>query len=122
MGFKFFGDGEKTVLKHLIKNFGPLTSEVASALKADSLNYQGNRGGYDVPNLQTEIVLPLKAEEEPDKKSANEQIEASAEAVAPVLDPKSDESEPDPQAKSIRDSTKEAADLFTEKIKGALKS
>ena len=47
---------KKTVLKHLLKNFGPLTSEVASALKADSLNYQGNKCGYDVPNLQTEIV------------------------------------------------------------------
>ena len=114
---------KKTVLKHLLKNFGPLTAEVASALKADSLNYQGNRCGYDVPNLQTEIVLPtLKAEEESDKESAPEQIEASAEAVAPILDPKSDESEPAPQAKSIRESTKEAADLFTEKIKGALKS
>ena len=116
---------KKTVLKHLLKNFGPLTAEVASALKADSLNYQGNRCGYDVPNLQTEIVLPaLKSEEEPDKESAPEQIEASAaEAVAPILDPKSDESEPAPQAaKSIRESTKEAADLFTEKIKGALKN
>ena len=113
---------KKTVLKHLLKNFGPLTSEVASALKADSLNYQGNRCGYDVPNLQTEIVLPLKADEDPYKESAPEQIEASApEAVAPILDPKSDESEQAQQAKSIRESTKEAADLFTEKIKGALK-
>ena len=114
---------KKTVLKHLLKNFGPLTSEVASALKADSLNYQGNRCGYDVPSLQTEIVLPLKAEEEPDKTASEvEQIEASAETDTPILDPKSDESEPAPQAKSIRESTKEAADLFTEKIKGALKS
>ena len=114
---------KKTVLKHLLKNFGPLTSEVASALKADSLNYQGNKCGYDVPNLQTEIVLPLKAEEEPDKKREVEQIEASAEAVAPILDPKPEEAAPvPPAAKSIRESTKEAADLFTEKIKGALKS
>ena len=77
-----------------------------------------------MPTLQTEIVLPnLKADEDPDKKSAPEQIEAAAaEAVAPILDPKSDESEPALQAKSIRESTKEAADLFTEKIKGALKS
>ena len=113
---------KKTVLKHLLKNFGPLTSEVASALKADSLNYQGNRCGYDVPNLQTEIVLPtLKAEEEPDKESAPEQIEASAaEAVAPVSEP-APEAETVPAAKSIRESTKEAADLFAEKIKGALK-
>ena len=101
---------KKTVLKHLLKNFGPLTSEIAGALKADSLNYQGNKCGYDVPNLQTEIVLPaLKADEEPDKTASEvEQIEASAETATP--------------AKSIRESTKEAADLFTEKIKGALKS
>ena len=113
---------KKTVLKHLLKNFGPLTSEVASALKADSLNYQGNKCGYDVPNLQTEIVLPtLKAEEEPDKESAPEQIEASAEEAAPVAET-SPEAETVPAAKSIRESTKEAADLFTEKIKGALKS
>ena len=113
---------KKTVLKHLLKNFGPLTSEVASALKADSLNYQGNKCGYDVPNLQTEIVLPLKAEEEPDKKREVEQIEASAEAVAPIAET-APEAAPVPQAaKSIRESTKEAADLFTEKIKGALKS
>ena len=113
---------KKTVLKHLLKNFGPLTSEVASALKADSLNYQGNRCGYDVPNLQTEIVLPaFKADEDPDKESAPEQIEASAEAVAPVSEPAPEEAAPVPQAKSIRESTKEAADLFTEKIKGALK-
>ena len=114
---------KKTVLKHLLKNFGPLTSEVASALKADSLNYQGNRCGYDVPNLQTEIVLPtLKAEEEPDKASEVEQIEASAEAVAPVSEMAPEEAAPVPPAKSIRESTKEAADLFTEKIKGALKN
>ena len=115
---------KKTVLKHLLKNFGPLTSEIAGALKADSLNYQGNKCGYDVPSLQTEIVLPLKAEEEPAKESAPEQIEASAaEAVAPILDPKPEEAAPvPPAAKSIRESTKEAADLFTEKIKGALKS
>ena len=114
---------KKTVLKHLLKNFGPLTSEVASALKADSLNYQGNRCGYDVPNLQTEIVLPLKADEEPApaKESAPEQIEASAEAVAPVSET-TPEAAPVPAAKSIRESTKEAADLFTEKIKGALKN
>jgi recombination protein RecT len=113
---------KKTVLKHLLKNFGPLTSEVASALKADSLNYQGNKCGYDVPNLQTEIVLPtLKADEEPDKASEVEQIEASAEAVAPVSETTPEEASPVP-AKSIRESTKEAADLFTEKIKGALKS
>ena len=113
---------KKTVLKHLLKNFGPLTSEVASALKADSLNYQGNRCGYDVPNLQTEIVLPtLKSEEESDKESAPEQIEASAaEAVAPVSET-TPEAETATPAKSIRESTKEAADLFTEKIKGALK-
>ena len=115
---------KKTVLKHLLKNFGPLTSEVASALKADSLNYQGNKCGYDVPNLQTEIVLPaLKADEDPDKESAPEQIEASAaEAVAPVLETAPEEAAPVPPAKSIRQNTKEAADLFTEKIKGALKS
>ena len=113
---------KKTVLKHLLKNFGPLTSEVASALKADSLNYQGNKCGYDVPNLQTEIVLPaLKSEEEPDKAASEvEQIEASAEAVAPVSETAPEEAAPVP-AKSIRESTKEAADLFTEKIKGALK-
>ena len=113
---------KKTVLKHLLKNFGPLTSEVASALKADSLNYQGNKCGYDVPNLQTEIVLPtLKADEEPDKTASEvEQIEASAEAVAPVSET-TPEAAPVPPAKSIRESTKEAADLFTEKIKGALK-
>ena len=112
---------KKTVLKHLLKNFGPLTAEVASALKADSLNYQGNKCGYDVPNLQTEIVLPaLKADEEPDKDSAPEQIEASAaEAVAPVSETAPEEAAP---VQSIRESTKEAADLFTEKIKGALKS
>ena len=116
---------KKTVLKHLLKNFGPLTSEVASALKADSLNYQGNKCGYDVPNLQTEIVLPtLKSEEDSDKESAPEQIEASAaEAVAPVSETAPEEAAPvPPAAKSIRESTKEAADLFTEKIKGALKS
>ena len=115
---------KKTVLKHLLKNFGPLTAEVASALKADSLNYQGNKCGYDVPNLQTEIVLPnLKAEEEPDKAREVEQIEASAEAVAPVSETAPEEAAPvPPAAKSIRESTKEAADLFTEKIKGALKS
>ena len=115
---------KKTVLKHLLKNFGPLTSEVASALKADSLNYQGNRCGYDVPTLQTEIVLPaLKSEEEPDKAASEvEQIEASAEAVAPVSETAPEEASPVPAAKSIRESTKEAADLFTEKIKGALKS
>ena len=113
---------KKTVLKHLLKNFGPLTAEVASALKADSLNYQGNKCGYDVPNFQTEIVLPtLKTEEEPDKESAPEQIEASAEAVAPVSET-TPEAETATPAKSIRESTKEAADLFTEKIKGALKS
>ena len=114
---------KKTVLKHLLKNFGPLTSEVASALKADSLNYQGNKCGYDVPNLQTEIVLPApKSEEEPDKAASEvEQIEASAEAVAPVSETAPEEAAPVP-AKSIRESTKEAADLFTEKIKGALKS
>ena len=114
---------KKTVLKHLLKNFGPLTAEVASALKADSLNYQGNRCGYDVPNLQTEIVLPaLKSEEEPDKAASEvEQIEASAEAVAPVSET-TPEAAPVQPAKSIRESTKEAADLFTEKIKGALKS
>ena len=113
---------KKTVLKHLLKNFGPLTSEVASALKADSLNYQGNRCGYDVPNLQTEIVLPaLKSEEEPDKAASEvEQIEASAETATPVAET-APEAVPVP-AKSIRESTKEAADLFTEKIKGALKS
>ena len=115
---------KKTVLKHLLKNFGPLTSEVASALKSDSLNYQGNKCGYDVPNLQTEIVLPaLKADEEPDKAASEvEQIEASAEAVAPVSETAPEEASPVPAAKSIRESTKEAADLFTEKIKGALKS
>ena len=115
---------KKTVLKHLLKNFGPLTSEIAGALKADSLNYQGNKCGYDVPNLQTEIVLPtLKSEEESDKESAPEQIEASAETDTPILDPKPEEAAPvPPAAKSIRESTKEAADLFTEKIKGALKS
>ena len=116
---------KKTVLKHLLKNFGPLTAEVASALKADSLNYQGNKCGYDVPNLQTEIVLPtLKSEEDSDKESAPEQIEASAaEAVAPVSETAPKEAAPVPPApKSIRESTKEAADLFTEKIKGALKS
>ena len=114
---------KKTVLKHLLKNFGPLTSEIAGALKADSLNYQGNKCGYDVPTLQTEIVLPaLKADEDPDKESAPEQIEASAaEAVAPVSET-TPEAAPVPAAKSIRESTKEAADLFTEKIKGALKS
>ena len=114
---------KKTVLKHLLKNFGPLTAEVASALKADSLNYQGNKCGYDVPNLQTEIVLPaLKSEEEPDKAASEvEQIEASAEAVAPVSET-TPEAAPVQPAKSIRESTKEAADLFTEKIKGALKS
>ena len=113
---------KKTVLKHLLKNFGPLTSEIAGALKADSLNYQGNKCGYDVPNLQTEIVLPaLKADEDPDKESAPEQIEASAEAVAPVSET-TPEAETATPAKSIRESTKEAADLFTEKIKGALKS
>ena len=112
---------KKTVLKHLLKNFGPLTAEVASALKADSLNYQGNKCGYDVPNLQTEVVLPnLKAEEEPDKASEAEQIASSAEAAAPVAET-SPEAETVPAAKSIRESTKEAADLFTEKIKGALK-
>lgn len=109
---------KKTVLKHLLKNFGPLTSEIAGALKADSLNYQGNKCGYDVPNLQTEIVLPLKAEEEPAKESAA----SAAEAVAPVSDPAPEAVAPVPPAKSIRESTKEAADLFTEKIKGALKS
>ena len=114
---------KKTVLKHLLKNFGPLTSEVASALKADSLNYQGNKCGYDVPNLQTEIVLPaLKSEEESDKESAPEQIEASAETATPVAETEPEEAAPVPPAKSIRESTKEAADLFTEKIKGALKS
>ena len=115
---------KKTVLKHLLKNFGPLTSEVASALKADSLNYQGNRCGYDVPTLQTEIVLPaLKSEEEPDKAASEvEQIEASAETAAPVAETEPEEAAPVPPAKSIRESTKEAADLFTEKIKGALKS
>ena len=114
---------KKTVLKHLLKNFGPLTAEVASALKADSLNYQGNKCGYDVPNLQTEIVLPaLKSDEEPDKAASEvEQIEASAEAVAPVSETAPEEAAPVPPAKSIRESTKEAADLFTEKIKGALK-
>jgi recombination protein RecT len=114
----------KTVLKHLLKNFGPLTAEVASALKADSLNYQGNRCGYDVPNLQTEIVLPtLKSEKEPDKAASEvEQIEASAETAAPVAETEPEEAAPVPPAKSIRESTKEAADLFTEKIKGALKS
>lgn len=114
---------KKTVLKHLLKNFGPLTSEVASALKADSLNYQGNKCGYDVPNLQTEIVLPaLKSEEEPDKAASEvEQIEASAEEVAPAAETAPEEAAPVPAAKSIRESTKEAADLFTEKIKGALK-
>ena len=113
---------KKTVLKHLLKNFGPLTSEVANALKADSLNYQGNKCGYDVPNLQTEIVLPLKAEEEPDKKREVEQIEASAEEVAPIAETAPEAAPVPPAAKSIRESTKEAADLFTEKIKGALKS
>ena len=115
---------KKTVLKHLLKNFGPLTSEVASALKADSLNYQGNKCGYDVPNLQTEIVLPaLKSEEEPDKAASEvEQIEASAETAAPVAETAPEEAETATPAKSIRESTKEAADLFTEKIKGALKS
>ena len=115
---------KKTVLKHLLKNFGPLTSEVASALKADSLNYQGNKCGYDVPNLQTEIVLPaLKADEEPDKTASEvEQIEASAEEVAPAAETAPEEAETAIPAKSIRESTKEAADLFTEKIKGALKS
>jgi recombination protein RecT len=114
---------KKTVLKHLLKNFGPLTSEVASALKADSLNYQGNKCGYDVPNLQTEIVLPtLKSEEEPDKTASEvEQIEASAAPVPPVAETEPEEAAPVPPAKSIRESTKEAADLFTEKIKGALK-
>lgn len=115
---------KKTVLKHLLKNFGPLTSEIAGALKADSLNYQGNKCGYDVPNLQTEIVLPaLKADEEPDKAASEvEQIEASAETAAPVAETAPEEASPVPAAKSIRESTKEAADLFTEKIKGALKS
>ena len=114
---------KKTVLKHLLKNFGPLTSEVANALKSDSLNYQGNKCGYDVPNLQTEIVLPnLKAEEEPDKAREVEQIEASAEAVAPIAETAPEAAPVPPAAKSIRESTKEAADLFTEKIKGALKS
>ena len=114
---------KKTVLKHLLKNFGPLTAEVASALKADSLNYQGNRCGYDVPTLQTEIVLPaLKADEEPDKAASEvEQIEASAEEVAPAAETAPEEASPVPAAKSIRESTKDAADLFTEKIKGALK-
>jgi hypothetical protein len=64
----------------------------------------------------------LKAEEEPDKESAPEQIEASAEEVAPVSETAPEEAAPVPPAKSIRESTKEAADLFTEKIKGALKS
>ena len=59
-------------------------------------------------------------EEEPDKESAPEQIEASAEEVAPVSET-TPEAAPVPAAKSIRKSTKEAADLFTEKIKGALK-
>ena len=115
---------KKTVLKHLLKNFGPLTSEVASALKADSLNYQGNKCGYDVPNMQTEIVLPaLKSEEEPDKAASEvEQIEASAETATPVAETAPEEAAPVPAAKSIRESTMEAADLFTEKIKGALKS
>ena len=115
---------KKTILKHLLKNFGPLTSEIAGALKADSLNYQGNKCGYDVPNLQTEIVLPaLKADEEPDKTASEvEQIEASAEEVAPAAETAPEEASPVPAAKSIRESTKEAADLFTEKIKGALKS
>ena len=114
---------KKTVLKHLLKNFGPLTSEVANALKADGLNYQGNRCGYDVPTLQTEIVLPaLKADEEPDKASEVEQIEASAETATPVAETAPEEAETATPAKSIRESTKEAADLFTEKIKGALKS
>ena len=115
---------KKTVLKHLLKNFGPLTSEIAGALKADSLNYQGNRCGYDVPNLQTEIVLPaLKSEEEPDKAASEvEQIEASAETATPVAETAPEEAETATPAKSIRESTKEAADLFTEKIKGALKS
>jgi recombinational DNA repair protein RecT len=114
---------KKTVLKHLLKNFGPLTSEIAGALKADSLNYQGNKCGYDVPNLQTEIVLPaLKADEEPDKASEVEQIEASAETATPVAETAPEEASPVPAAKSIRESTKDAADLFTEKIKGALKS
>ena len=104
---------KKTVLKHLLKNFGPLTSEVAIALKADSLNYQGNKCGYDVPNLQTEIILPaLKSEEEPDKESAPEQIEASAETATPAAETAPEEAAPVP-AKSIRESTKEAADLFT---------
>ena len=107
-----------------MKNFGPLTSEVANALKADSLNYQGNKCGYDVPNLQTEIVLPtLKSEEEPDKAASEvEQIEASAETATPVAETAPEEAETATPAKSIRESTKEAADLFTEKIKGALKS
>lgn len=70
-----------------MKNFGPLTSEIAGALKADSLNYQGNKCGYDVPNLQAEIVLPtLKADEESDKESAPEQIEASAKTATPVAE------------------------------------
>ena len=115
---------KKTVLKHLLKNFGPLTSEVASALKADSLNYQGNKCGYDAPNLQTEIVLPtLKAEEEPDKAASEvKQIEASAKTATPAAETAPEEASPVPAAKSIRENTKEAADLFTEKIKGALKS
>ena len=114
---------KKTVLKHLLKNFGPLTSEVASALKADSLNYQGNRCGYDVPNLQTEIVLPtLKAEEEPDNVSEEvKKISESPVSPAEAVEEAKEESEPAP-AKSIRESTKEATDLFTEKIKGALKN
>ena len=47
--------------------------------------------------------------------------EASAEAVAPVSET-TPEAALVPAAKSIRESTKEAADLFTEKIKGALKN
>ena len=75
-----------------------------------------------MPTFQTEIVLPaLKADEEPDKASEVEQIEASAEEVAPAAETAPEEASPVP-AKSIRESTKEAADLFTEKIKGALKS
>ena len=110
-------------MKHLLKNFGPLTSEVASALKADSLNYQGNKCGYDVPNLQTEIVLPTKSEEEPAnvseevKKISESPISPVAE-VAEVAKEAKEETDEAP-AKSIRESTKGAADLFTEKIKGA---
>ena len=110
---------KKTVLKHLLKNFGPLTSEVASALKADSLNYQGNRCGYDVPTLQTEIILPTKNEEEP--ANVSEEVNKIEDVPTSPAEEAKEESEPAP-AKSIRESTKEAADLFTEKIKGALKS